>query len=440
MVRGTNVFAWVLIVATTIVSNIAVFSDQTGHGNQSHLVYASNQQRWWLFYTDSKTATTVKTMVSSSNDLTTATWSAGTTSPAMGSAMNAVDQRYMACLFLNPSSSPTTDAVHVCIGQTPAGTSVEHIRATFTGASSISWDASWNNTSETGNANAAIGMALGVGSDGFIHEVGCAINTNGLTIQWARRSSNADTTASWTNGWGAGARTDNFATPSVFASSAAVHSVGSGAMVGIWDGAEGNDGVNSSTVRSNKYSSGTTWPTAGAASTGGTSTSQSTNDWASCAVDTSHVYRARRTGTNTFEMRFTSDGSTWSSKTAPPNQNHLAGGGILLATDGTNMWMFVLDSAANNPVQYIKYTVSSDTWDAAWTQLESAGSTARNSISGSPAVGNNQIGVIYTAVNGSNFDIVLSALQLPIPSVVAAPQIDVLTLALTHGFGLGRPT
>ena len=66
----------VMLMAATIVSNVAVFSDASGHGNQSHLVYAANQGRWWLFYFATKTATVVKTMVSSSNDLTTATWSA----------------------------------------------------------------------------------------------------------------------------------------------------------------------------------------------------------------------------------------------------------------------------------------------------------------------------------------------------------------------------
>jgi hypothetical protein len=105
------------------------------------------------------------------------------------------------------------------------------------------------------------------------------------------------------------------------------------------------------------------------------------------------------------------NGTSWASKTAPTTQNHAAGSGVFLATDSTNMWMFLLDSASNNPVQYNKYTVGSDSWGG-WTQLEAAGGAARNYISGNPTVSNNQIGVIYTVVNGSNFDIAVSALSL----------------------------
>lgn len=362
-----------------------------------------------------KAATVVSAYVSSSNDLTTATWSAGTDSPTFPSshALNSADQRQLGALgFANGA----TDVAHVSVGISGGGTSgatsnlVEHIRATFTGASSITWDSWAEFNSANGSAGpAVVGNVLGVSSDGHIHETSLCLSAdfaNGYPT--SRLSTNADTSSSWTTGFGAVANPDSQAN---FIATYALAKLASAAMLVVY----GNGGVaqpNTTGLRSNKYSSGATWPTTSSVVTGNGTTSQDQNDWCLCGVDTAHVFCVRRSGSNTFDMQMY-DGTNWGSKTAPPNQNHKAGSGLFAAplADATAFYLFLLDSTGNQAVQYCKYTVAGDSWGS-WTQLEAAGSTARNYVSGYPAVGNNQIGVVFTAVNGSNFDILVSALSL----------------------------
>lgn len=409
-----------LLMATTIASNLAVFSDATGAGNQSHLVYAVSQARWWLFTFTSKGETVIDSYVSSSNDLTTATWSASTSSSAWSTGLNgapfATDQRNLAgCSIANGS----TDAAHLSVSFGPtAGTAndsgVANIRCTFTGASSITWEAWTNGILNNGHASswswpAPLGNALGVSTPSkFVHEAGASLapdQANGYAD--ARISTNADTGATWTNGWGATAKADSQAN---FIVTCALAPLASDAMLIVY----GNGGVaqpNTTGLRSNKYTSGTTWPTTSSVVTGNGTTSQDQNDWCLCGVDTTHVFCIRRSASTTADMQMYS-GTAWASKTAPPSMTgHKAGSGMFAATNGTDLWLFILDSTGNNAVLYCKYTVASNTWGS-WTTLEAAGSTARNYVSGYPVVGNNQAGVIFTAVNGSNFDVVVTALIL----------------------------
>lgn len=418
-------FAWFLLMATTIVSSLPVFSDATGHGNQSHLVYAVNQQRWWCFVISSKTATVVDAYVSSSNDLTTATWSAGTSSPAVPLTFNGVEQRNLGVAGLTIGS---TDAVHVDITEgaqtaTSSNMHTSHIRATFTGASSISWDAAWDDITAGGSSPSSWapikGSAVGVGTDGRIHTFSDSLNS--AQDAYIRVSHNLDTTATWTNSFNTAVATD--ASMSQRCNAMAFAPLAAGAMLAVYDnGALADPSLTN--LRYNTYSSGTSWPTVGSADVFGSTSTQDINDWALCGVDTTHIFCVRRTGSNTFEMSMF-NGSTWAAKTAPPNQNHLAGSGIFLATDGTNMWMFVLDSGVGNPVMYCKYTVGSDSWGT-WTQLDPGSGGTLGYISGCPVVGNNQIGVIYTSTNGPNFDILVAALTLTTP---AGPTAAVWLLA-----------
>lgn len=411
-------FLKALLMATTIVSGLTIFSDGSGHGNQSHLVYAVNQARWWLFNLNTKTATVVSCYVSSSNDLTTATWSASTDSPAFPSsrALSTNDLRNLGCLGITNGS---TDAVHVSVGIGATGSVtgyMEHIRATFTGASSITWE-SWKEFgSSTGTWETVKGNTLGLSnSSKFIHEYGQTENS-GKDAD-ARKMTNADSGATWTN-------TGDTDTPVVIDTSIvntvnveAFSPLASDVMVCIY----GNGGAanpNMTNLRYTKSGAAGAWSSGtGTGDVFGATNTQDFNDWCKCDVDLTHIYAIRRTGSNTFGISVY-DGTSWTAKTAPPTQSHKAASGLFAVPlpDATAFYLFLLDSVSNQPVQYCKYTVAGDSWGS-WTQLESAGATARNFISGCPVIGNNQIGIIWTAVNAGNFDIQVSALALSAAAV-----------------------
>jgi hypothetical protein len=93
---------------------------------------------------------------------------------------------------------------------------------------------------------------------------------------------------------------------------------------------------------------------------------------------------------------------------APPlfaaGQSSKAGAGLFGATDGSSVWVCVINTDLAN-------SILCATFDAtAWTSWfvvpgTEIGSQNRNYISGSPQVGNNQVGLIWTE-GTSLFDIV----------------------------------
>jgi hypothetical protein len=403
----------------TLVSNIPVGSDQVGHGNQSHLIYAANQQRWWLFYFDSILTTVVKTMVSSSADLTTATWSPGASSPAFasGTSLGGGESRNLAVLYLPGTVNPN-DVVHVSVGilRSSSIKDTEHTRAAFVGTSSIAWDVSgWIGAVTTPGAvtDFVLGNALGVSSTGYVHTSGVTLDTAVTPAYKAnvRIAASPDTGATWTPTFNSPVRTDSVIL--YHCNVYALFSTGSGKMLVLYDNTGTGAEPLMSDVRYNTYSSGTSWPTSGGANVFTTAFTQDQNDWCGCRVDDTHIYCLRKTAASGYGMSMWT-GSAWVVKTAPPTQTVLGGSGIFLATDGTNLWAFVLDSATNQPVRVNKYTVATDTWGV-WTQQEAAGASTRGMISGCPYAGNGQIGILFTQTNGSNIDIGLSVLVITPP-------------------------
>jgi hypothetical protein len=411
-------------VATTIVANLPIPSDGTGHGNQSHLFYNANQKRWWCFLFLSKTATVLSCYVSSQADIRPgngATWSAGTDSPVFPTsrALSANDQRNLACVaFANGS----TDVVHASVGIAQSGAAqagfTEHIRATFTGAAGITWESWTELSSATGTWEAVKGNALGRSDgSGFIHEM--ALTFNNSADPNLRLSTAGDKVAAWSS-TAFGALTQLEAVSNQTNQGAFAPLAGDAMLVVYENG--GAASPNLTNLRWVKYptGSGATWPTGGANVFAANST-QDSNDWCLCSVNLNAAYCIRRTGTTTFEMSFF-NGTSWQVVSAPPvfsGVTHKAGSGLFAATDGTDLWLVAMTTTGNQPVWWVRYTPLFDSWGT-WQNLEAGGSTARNFLSGYPVVANGQIGLIWTDVFGANFNVVTSAISVgPAPVLVA---------------------
>lgn len=142
----------------------------------------------------------------------------------------------------------------------------------------------------------------------------------------------------------------------------------------------------------------------------GTANTQDDDDWCLVAVDTTHIYVARRSGTTTIEVNsYSTIGPTSNTFSALASQPPAltgkvikAQGGVMGVTDGIDMWLFVIDST-DNAIKYCRYSVSGASWDAGWTVVDSVDSTAKY-LSGNRQVANGRAGLVYSVTNGGNFD------------------------------------
>ena len=439
------------------------FNDATGHSGQSHLVFAPNANVWWLFTLtsahDSLNDRTVQAYVSSGPNLATATWTAAAPSPTLGNAGGATDSifaggRSMAAAIRTIGA---TDFVHIFASAAFNGqaSSNGHIRAKLT-ATSITWEA-WNNpgspnaasewngppgtgTSEVGGpeppTNSSWGTAIGISTGGFIHHFGTTMDQE--VDCNAGRSTNADTAATWTNGFGSNAvgnsppnTTASFDKTMTFQCKVlAFAPLASDVMLAVY----GNGAVAQPNITNLRYQkSGTSGTWTNVQANGGTgnvftgSLTINQNDWALVPVTTTKVYVFRKGDVNgTSVGGSVYNGTSWtvlSGASAPPsfgaNQSikpstpgTAISGGMFGATDGTNVWLFVINNDAANSILFTKFDGTS--WTT-WSPVPgtNAGSHTRNFIAGYPNVGSNQVGLIWTetALTGG-IDVFATSLSL----------------------------
>jgi hypothetical protein len=463
-------------IGTTIAGT---FNDATGHSGQSHLVFAPNANVWWLFTLssahDALNDRTVQSYVSSGPDLATATWSAKAVSPTLGNVNGATSSLLAGGRSLGVAvrSIGTTDYAHVFVSSAFDGqtSSNGHARATL-GATSITWGA-WNNPGSpntasewqgpagTGASGAATksswGNSIGISSGGFIHhfsvtmdqEVDCAVG----------RSTNADTAASWTNGFGnnvsptGAAGTSPSWTVAVIdktmtneCKALAFAPLASDVMLAVYsNGAVAQP--NLTNLRYQKSGASGTWTNISASTGGGngnvfsSSVTTHQNDWALVPVNTSTIYAFRRksTGTGIDAASYSVAGNNWSAFAAAPptfgsGQAYKAGSGLFGATDGTNVWLFVINTDTANAILYTQFNGTS--WTA-WATVPGTGtgSQTRNFITGNPAIGSGQAGLAWTQTNGSNFDVYATSFRsataaAPATVAITAPA-DASTVATT---------
>lgn len=399
------------LVASGTVGNVA---QATGHSNASTLVYGINSARWFLFLLTAGDTTHVNCYISSSNDLSTATWTTigtGTQSPVFGSsdAHTANEGRNFACAYENVGA---TDVVYCIVGMTKADGGADSIQANrVTLTSSVATWGTWANQAGTaGTANTPDGSAVGISTTNRTW----LFNSRDTTDRdWAGTiASNVDAGTSWTAGYGAAAAIDNSMANTI--NSGAIMPLAAGLMLGMAD-----SGTVTATTTNHifvKSSSATAWPANAARSTifaGATAAAQDKNDWGAVGVSTTDVHVVRRKTSTAFEHR-RYDGTAWGTLvniTSTGITAHLAGSGIGLASNGTDVWAFIIDTDANKSVMYLHWT-SAGGWDAAWTALSTGGDTvAKNFISVSKTAGNSQIGVNWTENASTPFAIMGSFLS-----------------------------
>ena len=145
-------------------------------------------------------------------------------------------------------------------------------------------------------------------------------------------------------------------------------------------------------------------------------------------------------GTRLDAASYNPGSNTWSTFSAPPafgaGQAHKAGSGLFGATDGTNVWLFVINTDAANSILYTQFNGTSwTTW--ATVPGTGTGTQTRNFIAGSPAVGSGQVGLAWTEnTTGGNFDVVVTSLR----TAAEAPPSTVSLTAPSQGATVQGPT
>ena len=455
------------------------FRDATGHSGQSHLVYAPNAGVWWLFTLssahDALGDRTVQTYVSSGPDLTTATWTAKTVSPTLANVNGATSSRLAGGRSLGVAvrSIGGADYAHVFAsaafdGQTSSN---GHIRALL-GTTAITWQGPWNNPGSpntasewqgplgTGNSSSAVktpwGNSIGISSGGYVHhfsvvmdqEVDCNIG----------RSTNPDIAATWTNGFGTNTSPTGRSGTSPPWTVAVVDKtmtfeckvlafapLAADAMVAVYtNGAVAQP--NATNLRFQRSGTGQTPTTfgrwtnipvngGGSGNVFSTTANIDANDWALVPVNHTTIYAFRKNGAGTGvdAARYPGvTGSTWPALTpAPPafgtGQAFKPGAGLFGATDGTSVWLFVINTDTANSILYTKFNGSSWTeWDA--VPGTNTGTHSRGFISGYPTPNAGQIGLVWTE-GSSTYDVFAAALNTsgsgPTPAAtITAPAAE----------------
>ena len=423
------------------------FADATGHSAQSHVVYAINSRTWW-FFTLTSTADAqggsnqvVKAFRSSGPDLATATWIAAADSPpAVAASTNAFlgGGRSLGIAYLNNSPS---DVIHADISMAFDGQDgrTGHVRAIVTGTS-ITW-ASWNYFDEPAATwTLPRGNTVGVSSGKFIH-------TGGPILQQevdanVRKSVNADVGGAWVSGFSIPAVIDGSMTNQ--ANTLSFAPLANDVMLAVYDNGQGTE-PRLTNLRYKRSNAGGAWSGIVVGSQSGgdgnvfsTDATIDQNDWGLVSVSTSRIYAFRRkaNGTGVDAAAYNVATNTWSPMvSAPPvfaaGQSSKAGAGLFGATDGRSVWVCVINTDLAN-------SILCATFDAtAWTSWfvvpgTEIGSQNRNYISGSPQVGNNQVGLIWTE-GTSLFDIVATSFAVSrdttAPSVALTAPLEGATVS-----------
>jgi hypothetical protein len=383
----------------------------TGRPNGGHLFYAVNSARWWLLWVSAADDTLLRSAWST--DLTTWTF-AETTHLTLG-----VSGGYNLAVAYKDISG--NDVVHVGYGVRISATVHRsyHLRAQVA-ADVISYSADAlvtpATTGDDGGTLFTDALSVVIGDDNRIYHLSSYVDTgantgNGTTA----RSSNVDAGTSWTPGFDA-PTTHELAVQWVWSS--AGFDLGAGDVIAIYD--NGAAITTWTDLRWTKYTGSWSAP----ANVFGSASTQTANDWGAVARTIGDIHVVRRLTATTYEHR-RFDGTSWSAGQAIPGQANKTGAGLFLGSDGTDVWLFAVDSDSANTVRYVKWTGSVPSWGT-WTAFETS-TQVRTALSGAEAVGaDGNAGVSWTEVNpDGGFRIVTEPLVLVAPATNADAEVAV---------------
>lgn len=396
-------------MAVTITSSVGTsMADATGNSSQNHLVYAANQGAWWLFYLSSTQS------MSALYSTNFSTWSTPTNSPLTLAYPHYSMGRSFGFCYKNIAS---TDVLHMGAGYQNTGTPPQ----TYPYASRFTLGTTWTNTNAesllqdpfaTGTVGQAAATVQYLDSNNLPWEVTTYTGSNQKVYR--DDVTNTDSGSSWA-GFVRNGTTYSLNNYWNCPLSGFMGNLGSGSSLWIMDNGYGGTGTFTMLAWA-VYASGAMGSTTQNFLASGVTTTAA-NNWSACTVSTTdtHVV-ALSDNAKAFVHRRYNGSSVGNGQSIPSLANNVnTHGGLALISDGTDAWLFTID--VNNNVLYIKWTAATPAWDAAWTQLEAGGSSARNYITACYGAAANAIGVVWTQANGSNYDIVGSTLSFAPPVV-----------------------
>jgi hypothetical protein len=347
----------------------------TGNAQETHLVFATNSSRWWLFYIDDN-VNVLETM--SSPDLLT--WTPGAALPLP--VGNAGEGRNVSVAY---QAFGTTDVLHIATSLLEGvSRSVYETRATVVGdAITFGTPIALPYTNNTSDADAddcggPDGPSVAIGADGHVYVV----------TAWNNQESNCNSTVYTSTGIETGVSSITAFTTAApqnydVSNATFTHQIlafASNIMLVGWDSGDMTN---------------VQWAdeTAGAWQSQNplfmASTPQLANDWSMCRIDDDHVYAVRRRAAPTdggdgpssvYELAvWDSASSGWIPGTPPASDPGSPGNGVVLLAHGTTLLAAAIGTDLLGSVRYATY--EGGTWSA-WTNITTT-SAARHYLAGS---------------------------------------------------------
>jgi hypothetical protein len=155
-------------------------------------------------------------------------------------------------------------------------------------------------------------------------------------------------------------------------------------------------------------------------------------NWDAVKVSNTAIYILAATSAGFSFQRYDGSGydpTDYTSLAVPsqPSGGLATNSGISLVTDGTDIWAFIIRGDANSTVSYSRYLVAVDDWTG-WADV-TATSEGRAYVQVSQNTGNSTIGVLWTQVNGSDYDIAVASIST---AVFPPPDVTVIHDAVIH--------